>query len=187
MPCRAKIGRKFPTCWWDFSRFLCAEQRRIYGNPAKLYQCIVSQTSSLKYGATDVERSVWIMFRIRRCFRKAFMKKEYRELKLCRIPESYHASVAPTRFCPEREFFQRATTVNMLRHLGCDVVFSASSASHAWHALYNVGPVDIAFCDLRTEGLDSLDFCNVRRRAGWCDRSSSTIRSLKMYSGQRDN
>lgn len=63
-------------------------------------------------------------------------------------------------------FFQRATTAHMLRRLGCDVVFSASSASHAWNALYDAGPVDIAFCDLHTEGLDNLDFLQRSAKSG---------------------
>lgn len=55
-------------------------------------------------------------------------------------------------------FFQRAISVNMLRQLGCESVFSASSAQQALHTLQSVGPVDIALCDLRMDGLDSLDF-----------------------------
>lgn len=55
-------------------------------------------------------------------------------------------------------FFQRATTVNMLRQLGCESVCSASSAKDALHTLQSVGPVDVALCDLRMHGLDSLDF-----------------------------
>lgn len=55
-------------------------------------------------------------------------------------------------------FFQRAISVNMLRQLGCESVFSASSALQALHTLQSVGPVDIALCDLRMDGLDSLDF-----------------------------
>lgn len=56
------------------------------------------------------------------------------------------------------DFFQRAIAVNMLRHLGCDVVLSAFSPSHALHTLRKAGPVDIALCDLRMDGPDSLDF-----------------------------
>lgn len=64
------------------------------------------------------------------------------------------------------DFFQRAIAVNMLRHLGCDAVFSASSANHALTTLRNVGPVDIALCDLRMDGLDSLDFLQRSARGG---------------------
>ncbi|MFO2462305.1 EAL domain-containing response regulator [Pseudomonas sp. 15FMM2] len=55
-------------------------------------------------------------------------------------------------------FFQRAITVNMLRQLGCEPVFSSSSAHHALHTLHSVGPVDIALCDMQRGGLDNLDF-----------------------------
>jgi len=68
-------------------------------------------------------------------------------------------------------FFQRAMTVNMLRQLGCESVFSASCAQHALHTLHSVGPVDVALCDLRMEGLDSLDF--LQRSA-----SSGLVRSV---------
>jgi EAL domain-containing protein (putative c-di-GMP-specific phosphodiesterase class I) len=54
----------------------------------------------------------------------------------------------------------------MLGRLGCDAVFSASSASHAWHVLYDVGPVDIVLCDLHAEGFDNLDFLQRSAKSG---------------------
>ncbi|WP_277761062.1 EAL domain-containing response regulator [Pseudomonas sp. A34-9] len=60
-------------------------------------------------------------------------------------------------------FFQRTAIVNMVRRLGCDAVFDAASANHAWHVLCQVGPVDIVVCDLHKDGMENLDF--LRRSA----------------------
>ncbi|WP_432755200.1 EAL domain-containing response regulator [Pseudomonas sp. WMBT8] len=63
-------------------------------------------------------------------------------------------------------FFQRAISVNMLRQLGCESVFSALSALDALHTLQSVGPVDVVLCDLRMHGLDSLDFLRCSAQNG---------------------
>lgn len=54
--------------------------------------------------------------------------------------------------------FQQVIAVNLLKRLGCAQVFSASSGTEALETLERVGPVDIALCDLRMEGMDGLEF-----------------------------
>lgn len=54
--------------------------------------------------------------------------------------------------------FQRSVALNMLRQLGCQEVFAAADSAQALAILERVGPVDIALCDLRMEGMDGLEF-----------------------------
>ncbi|WP_339524065.1 EAL domain-containing response regulator [Pseudomonas sp. EL_65y_Pfl2_R96] len=58
----------------------------------------------------------------------------------------------------EDHSFQRSVAVNMLRQLGCCEVFQAADGARALEILQEVGPVDIALCDLRMEGMDGLEF-----------------------------
>jgi len=58
----------------------------------------------------------------------------------------------------EDHSFQRSVAVNMLHQLGCSEVFQAADGAHALEILKEVGPVDIALCDLRMEGMDGLEF-----------------------------
>lgn len=67
---------------------------------------------------------------------------------------------------------QQAIAVSMLKALGCEVVYSATSINHALHILRNHGPVDIAICDLHLAGVDSLDFL---QRSAQCGLVRSVI------------
>ena len=58
----------------------------------------------------------------------------------------------------EDHSFQRRLAVSMLRQLGCREVFEAADGAAALALLHEVGPVDIALCDLRMEGMDGLEF-----------------------------
>ncbi|WDH20972.1 EAL domain-containing protein [Pseudomonas chlororaphis] len=58
----------------------------------------------------------------------------------------------------EDHSFQRSLAVGMLRQLGCREVFEAADGAEALAILHEVGPVDIALCDLRMEGMDGLEF-----------------------------
>ncbi|AZD87473.1 diguanylate cyclase/phosphodiesterase [Pseudomonas chlororaphis subsp. aureofaciens] len=58
----------------------------------------------------------------------------------------------------EDHSFQRLLAVSMLRQLGCEEVFEAADGAAALALLDEVGPVDIALCDLRMEGMDGLEF-----------------------------
>ncbi|AIS11548.1 signal peptide protein [Pseudomonas chlororaphis subsp. aurantiaca] len=66
----------------------------------------------------------------------------------------------------EDHLFQQTVAVNMLRQIGCREVFSASNGMQALEVLQRVGPVDIALCDLRMEGMDGLEFLHRVARAG---------------------
>lgn len=58
----------------------------------------------------------------------------------------------------EDHSFQRRLAVSLLRQLGCSEVFEAADGAEALALLREVGPVDIALCDLRMEGMDGLEF-----------------------------
>lgn len=58
----------------------------------------------------------------------------------------------------EDHSFQRALAVRMLRQLGCREVFEAADGAEALALLREAGPVDIALCDLRMDGVDGLEF-----------------------------
>jgi EAL domain-containing protein (putative c-di-GMP-specific phosphodiesterase class I)/AmiR/NasT family two-component response regulator len=58
----------------------------------------------------------------------------------------------------EDHAFQRSIAVNMLRQSGCAQVFGAADGAEALAILSRVGPVDIALCDLRMDGMDGLEF-----------------------------
>jgi EAL domain-containing protein (putative c-di-GMP-specific phosphodiesterase class I)/CheY-like chemotaxis protein len=53
---------------------------------------------------------------------------------------------------------QRSVALTMLQQLGCQEVFVAADGAQALAILERVGPVDIALCDLRMEGMDGLEF-----------------------------
>lgn len=58
----------------------------------------------------------------------------------------------------EDHSFQRTIAVSMLQQLGCTNVFQAADGVEALAVLNQVGPVDIALCDLRMDGMDGLEF-----------------------------
>lgn len=58
----------------------------------------------------------------------------------------------------ENQSFQRAIAVKILGQLGCREVFEASGGSEAITLLERIGPVDVAICDVRMEGMDGLEF-----------------------------
>jgi len=58
----------------------------------------------------------------------------------------------------ENQSFQRAIAVKILGQLGCREVFEASGGSEALALLERIGPVDVAVCDVRMEGMDGLEF-----------------------------
>lgn len=66
----------------------------------------------------------------------------------------------------ENQSFQRAIAVKILDQLGCREVFEASGGSEALALLERVGPVDVAVCDVRMEGMDGLEFVHRAARAG---------------------
>ncbi|MDR6165556.1 EAL domain-containing response regulator [Pseudomonas fluorescens] len=90
----------------------------------------------------------------------------------------YLTRIAPMLTSPlrlivlEDHAFQRAIAVNMLRQSGYVEVFSAADGNEALAVLEKVGPVDIALCDLRMEGMDGLEFI---QQAGACGLVKSII------------
>jgi len=54
--------------------------------------------------------------------------------------------------------FQRSVAVSRLKTLGCHDVFAAADGAEALRVLDDVGPVDIALCDLQMDGMDGLEF-----------------------------
>lgn len=58
----------------------------------------------------------------------------------------------------EDHSFQRAMAVSMLQQMGCSEVFQAADGAEALAVLNEVGPVDIALCDLCMDGMDGLEF-----------------------------
>lgn len=66
----------------------------------------------------------------------------------------------------EDHSFQRAFAVNLLQQLGCTEVFQAADGAEALAILNEVGPVDIALCDLRMEGMDGLAFLQAVGHSG---------------------
>ena len=58
----------------------------------------------------------------------------------------------------EDHAFQRSVAVSMFRQAGCREVFEACDGAQALAVLQEVGPVDIALCDLQMEGMDGLEF-----------------------------
>lgn len=58
----------------------------------------------------------------------------------------------------ENQSFQRAIAVKILGQLGCREVFEACGGSAALALLERIGPVDVAVCDVRMEGMDGLEF-----------------------------
>ena len=62
--------------------------------------------------------------------------------------------------------FLRAVAVNMLEQLGCAEVFQAAEGAEALAILNEVGPVDIALCDLCMEGMDGLEFLQAVGHSG---------------------
>ena len=78
-----------------------------------------------------------------------------------------HMTVSPLRVIVlEDHSFQRAIAVSMLQQLGCTEVFQAADGAEALAVLARVGPVDIALCDLRMEGMDGLEFLQAVGHAG---------------------
>ena len=71
----------------------------------------------------------------------------------------------------EDHAFQRSVAVSMFRQAGCREVFEACDGAQALAILQEVGPVDIALCDLQMEGMDGLEFF---RRLG----ASGQVRSI---------
>ncbi|RON43870.1 EAL domain-containing response regulator [Pseudomonas frederiksbergensis] len=53
--------------------------------------------------------------------------------------------------------FHRSIAVNMLWQSGCQEVFVAADCAQALATLKQVGPVDITLCDMRMDGVDSLE------------------------------
>lgn len=66
----------------------------------------------------------------------------------------------------ENQSFQRAIAVKILDQLGCREVFEASGGSEALALLERIGPVDVAVCDVRMEGMDGLEFVHRAAQAG---------------------
>lgn len=66
----------------------------------------------------------------------------------------------------EDHSFQRSIAVSMLQQLGCKEVFQAADGAEALAVLNDVGPVDIALCDLRMEGMDGLEFLQAIGHSG---------------------
>ncbi|MBC3209346.1 EAL domain-containing response regulator [Pseudomonas sp. SWRI111] len=66
----------------------------------------------------------------------------------------------------EDHSFQRAIAVSMLQQLGCTDVFQAADGAEALAVLNEVGPVDIALCDLRMDGMDGLEFLQAVGHSG---------------------
>ncbi|WP_073523174.1 EAL domain-containing response regulator [Pseudomonas fluorescens] len=66
----------------------------------------------------------------------------------------------------EDHSFQRTIAVSMLQQLGCTAVFQAADGVEALAVLNKVGPVDIALCDLRMDGMDGLEFLQAVGHAG---------------------
>ncbi|CAI8856135.1 EAL domain-containing protein [Pseudomonas chlororaphis] len=66
----------------------------------------------------------------------------------------------------EDHSFQRAIAVSMLQQLGCTEVFQAADGAQALAVLDEVGPVDIALCDLRMDGMDGLEFLQAVGHSG---------------------
>lgn len=66
----------------------------------------------------------------------------------------------------ENQSFQRAIAVKILGQLGCREVFEASGGSEALALLERIGPVDVAVCDVRMEGMDGLEFIHRAAQAG---------------------
>lgn len=58
----------------------------------------------------------------------------------------------------EDHSFQRSAALDMLRQLGCREVYVAADGAQALAILERVGPVDIALCDLRMQGMGGLEF-----------------------------
>ncbi|MCX2899997.1 EAL domain-containing protein [Pseudomonas mandelii] len=58
----------------------------------------------------------------------------------------------------EDHAFQRSVAVSMFKQAGCREVFEACDGAQALAVLQEVGPVDIALCDLQMEGMDGLEF-----------------------------
>lgn len=69
----------------------------------------------------------------------------------------------------EDQPFQRSVAASLLRQLGCVEVFLASDGVDALDILSVYGPMDIALCDLRMEGLDGLGFLQGASREGLLD------------------
>lgn len=66
----------------------------------------------------------------------------------------------------EDHSFQRAIAVAMLQQLGCTDVFQAADGAEALAILDEVGPVDIALCDLHMDGMDGLTFLQAVGHSG---------------------
>jgi len=66
----------------------------------------------------------------------------------------------------EDHCFQRSIAVSMLHQLGCETVLEASGGAQALQLLEHFGPVDVALCDLRMEGMDGLAFIQQATDAG---------------------
>lgn len=66
----------------------------------------------------------------------------------------------------EDHLFQRSIAVSLLKKLGCEAVFAAGSGAQALDILHQVGPVDVALCDLHMEDMDGLEFLQRAAQAG---------------------
>ncbi|MHC8318557.1 EAL domain-containing response regulator [Pseudomonas sp. LB3P31] len=82
----------------------------------------------------------------------------------------------------EDHAFQRSVAVSMLKQAGCLEVFEASDGAQALAVLQEVGPVDIALCDLQMEGMDGLEFF---RRLGAGGQVRSVIISSSLSADLR--
>ncbi|QJI45237.1 EAL domain-containing response regulator [Pseudomonas sp. ADAK2] len=83
--------------------------------------------------------------------------------------------------------FHRSMAVNMLWQSGCQEVFVASDAAQALAILGQVGAVDITLCDLRMDGVDSLELLQSvgrSRLAGAIIISSSLSADVRRAVGQ---
>ncbi|MGE8101500.1 EAL domain-containing response regulator [Pseudomonas fluorescens] len=83
--------------------------------------------------------------------------------------------------------FHRSIAVNMLWQSGCQEVFVAGNSAQALAILEQVGPVDITLCDLRMDGVDSLELLQGvggSRLAGSIIISSSLSLDVRRAVGQ---
>jgi EAL domain-containing protein (putative c-di-GMP-specific phosphodiesterase class I) len=82
----------------------------------------------------------------------------------------------------EDHAFQRSVAVSMFKQAGCCEVFEACDGAQALAVLHEVGPVDIALCDLQMEGMDGLEFF---RRLGASRQVKSIIISSSLSADLR--
>lgn len=83
--------------------------------------------------------------------------------------------LSPRVLVLEDHSFQRAVAVRMLKQLGCSTVYEAADGAEALALLKEVGPVDVALCDLQMEGMDGIEF--IQRVGGGAQVESIIITS----------